>query len=258
MKPFAYENYTGEGKYLYLCTTGEEDAPIYLAEKLAEEPVNLVLDIVGKEAPAEMAEKIAGASACLFFFSTGAVTSVAFRNRVNHAVACGKTVVCLRESFVDLAHGMEMQLANYPAFVYAGPEWTIHQLKEKKILTPEVAGEMPKKVWKGTGKYLVIAAVMAAIAVLVLNVYWDRQDRKTIVYYEGQTMESLDLSDAGLITLSGIEKISVKDLNISGNPAITDFSPLLLPGGPETVRISQDMLKYGHLLKDNVRLVITK
>lgn len=258
MRSYAYENYKGDGNYLYLCAAKDDESPVYLAEKLAEESVNLIFDEVGKTDPREMAEKIAGASACLFFFSEEAVTSVAFRNRVNHAVACEKKIVSLRPTYISLAHGMEMQLANDPTLTYAGPEWTIHQLQEMGFLTEEVRGERPKEAYRGSTKALLAVVIAAAIFVAALNIYWKKQEEKTIAYYAGETLEELDLSNAGLTSLSGIENVIVKDLDISGNPAITDFSLLLSENGPETVRISQDMLKFGHLLKDRVRLVITK
>lgn len=258
MKPYLYENYKGDGAFVYLCTAGDDDAPIYLAERMAEMHVNLVLDVVGISDPREMAEKIAAASACLFFFSSEAVTSVAFRNRVNHAIAAGKKLISLRSSFVELAHGMEMQLANYPMLVYSGPEWTIGQLKKEGYLPPEVIGDAPKKVKKKITGYIVAAVLLLLAAFLVPKFLSWYQGRKVIATYEGQTLEKLDLSDAGLATLSGIEKVMVKDLDISGNTELTDFSPLLTENGPETVRISQDMLEYAQTLKDKVRLVITR
>lgn len=272
MKRFEFENYLGKEDFIFveadkLCN----DLAVLLCNKLIDERVRLYYDSNNKNdehLKEEVAPRIKDAKKVIFIMNKDTSNNLEFRNMVNYALEIKKDVVIIKDSDYKLTHGMDMQLANVPTFIF--DEKTIDEkLNEYEIITQDVIGELPnkkninkKKQYIFIGLICFIVALLAVGVITVKNrleyynsftyIYKDVENidcidisnygNKAFEELQEKTINELDMSNGGFDSVDGINKLNVKTLNIAHNPNITNINLVFYCKGLERIKCSQDML----------------
>lgn len=261
---FVYKSCITDAGFLYIaCNDGGDKKASKLANLLAGEGAYIYYDIMKGE-PREAADAITKAKATVFILTKDAVDSLAFRNKVNFAINEKKHIICLNVDDCKLSYGLEMQLANIPVLRFESVGNAMDILKEKEVLTQEVMGGSMDRVNISYTRRIVTGVIIAIaiIGFLVGSFFiikgrmdYLNSDAYRITQY-GNVLGSLDLSNMGISDISAISGMTIRVLDISNNPLLTDMSPLLEVKGLEKVYVDQDMLKYLVKYKDSGFLII--
>ena len=272
MKRFEFENYLGKGDFIFVeADKSCNDLAVLLCNKLIDERVRLYYDSNNKNdehQKEEVAPRIKDAKKVIFIMNKDTSNNLEFRNMVNYALEIKKDVVIIKDSDFKLTHGMDMQLANVPTFII--DEKTIDEkLSEYEIITQDVIGELAnKKNINKKKQYIFISLICFIVILLVVGVlvvrnrleYYNSftyiyKDIENIDYIDissygnkafkelqEKTINELDMSNGGFDSVDGINKLSVKTLNVANNPNIKNINLIFYCNGLERIKCSQDML----------------
>lgn len=271
-KQFRYLPYTGIGDFAYIgCGSVDESAAATVADILVNRGFRLSCDSCGgkfAQSPAALAETIAHCGGAVVFLSEKSIESLAFRNVINYLLSLRKPLVCVRLGEFQLGYGLDMQLANIPMLVLDSPKETSEALIQSGVLTQTMVGEGMEKR-KFNRKRNIIMMAMVALTVLSFGLYLGSVIRERtsaayilrntdgsnyvniakygdegIVAMAGKTVGELDLSGGTFSTLLNIQEVSATTINVSDIPSNVALWPLLRVKGIQTVKISQDQVKY--------------
>ena len=272
MKRFEFENYLGNEDFIFVeADKSCNDLAFLLCNKLIDERVRLYYDSNNKNdehQKEEVAPRIKDAKKVIFIMNKDTSNNLEFRNMVNYALEIKKDVVIVKDSDFKLTHGMDMQLANVPAFIF--DEKTIDEkLNEYEIITQDVIGEVPdKKNINKKKQYIFIGlicfiVILLAVGVFVVKNRLEYYNSITYIYkdvtnidyiniseygnkafeeLQEKTITELDMSNSNFDNFEGINKLSVKTLNIANNPNISNINLIFYCKGLERIKCSQDML----------------
>lgn len=272
MKNFEFENYLGEEDFILIEADKACNGPaLLLCNHLIDERVRLYYDSDNKNdehTKEEVAPRIKDAKKVVFIMNKDTSDNLEFRNMVNYALAIKKDVIVIKDGNFKLSHGMDMQLANVPTFIF-DEKILNEKLAEYEIITQDVIGELPKKKninrkkqYIFIGLISLIIILLAAGVLIVKNrfeyykspsyIYKDAEkiDYVNLSEYgingfkelEGKEINELDLSSGGFNSIEGINLLNVKTVNIAHNPDIKNLNLIFYCSGLERIKCSQDML----------------
>lgn len=119
MKECSVRPYKGEQKYIYIAHSFKDKRFVYpVIEQLTKDGYRVWYDeglSYSSDAPAELADKIAGCDVVVAFLSDNTVDSYAFKREINFAILKKKEMIAVMLEDVHLSPGLEMQLAAFPA-----------------------------------------------------------------------------------------------------------------------------------------------
>ena len=119
MKRCAAKPYEGQEKYIFVSYCHKDRAYVFpIIEQLTKDGYRVWYDeglSYSSDAPAELADKIAGCDVVVAFLSDNTVDSYAFKREINFAILKKKEMIAVMLEDVHLSPGLEMQLAAFPA-----------------------------------------------------------------------------------------------------------------------------------------------
>ena len=275
---------------LFVTKACKADMPyaLSLGDKLVREGVRVFLDVCetkDSQSAEQTADALQNCDRAIFLLSEKACESLEMRNAVNYALAIKKDLLCLKTDSTPLSHGLDMQLANVTMLPY-DDNTVMDALRTRECLTQSVIGEGMEHKNVNRKKQLVFAGIAAVIVALLAvggvfakqridyyrsaeYVFRNADDSEYIniasygadgiTALAGKSVKELDLTDGGFTDLTGIGKIGVETLNLTGNPALTDLHEVFYCQGLRRLVVSQDMLdavsSYPH---NELQIVVAK
>jgi len=222
----------------------------------------------------EAAEAISDCKTAIFFLTKQGIDSLAFRNKINYALAVGKSIVCVNVDECILANGLDMQLANVTFIKCDSPKEIVDELLQDGKITQDMIGEPLQMKEKNAKKSkLAPIAIMVTAAILIFLscagvVVWQRTSPKyllkdvdgaeylcvsqfdddALVYLEGMHIGKLDMSNGDFKDVSALSNVFVKEVDVTGNENIASLWPLTQCEDLEKVIIDRSMLRYASTL----------
>lgn len=283
-KTFSYKPYVGTDSFAFFgCTKEDEGIASNIADILIKKGFRLFLDARGdkhESSSIELSNSISNCSGAIIFISKKSIEALSFRNIVNNLISINKPLIVIRIGDFELTHGLDMQLANSNIISYSNINDTVESILESGVLTQSMIGEGMEELTTNNKKIMIMMAmILIGIVIFIISAVGIINKRTSPEYLlkgvnnleylniskfgdsaitalEGRKFDELDLSSGKFSDLKGIEKISIKRINVSD---IADISLKQLKNvqGLETVKISQDQIEYADELIDaGLRVVI--
>lgn len=285
MKPFAYESYAGPEPFLcLLCHESNGNDGAALGNELAGRNVRVFLGTTGTKEllPEELSGAILNANGVIILLKEGAVDHLEFRNAVNYAMALKKPALVVKAPDYVPGHGLDMQLANVDTVPEGGARSVADGIDRLGMLSNAVTGEGMIRKAVPVRRYLVTAALFLVGIGLVVGSVFVIKNR--VAYYNSpeylfqnlDNCEYLDVSSygrAGIDALAGkwVRELSARNmglkavdefalidmevLDLTGNPDIESFEPLLHCPNLYLVRISQAAAEKAKVFRDHGKTV---
>lgn len=218
----------------------------------------------------DAAEAIANCKTAIFCLTKQGIDSLAFRNKINFALALGKSIVCINADGCTLANGLDMQLANADFVKCESAEQIVDDLLNGGKITQDMIGE-PLQIKKKSAKKTRLGAIAIMVITTILIfiacagvVVWQRTSPKyllkdvdgaeylcvsqfnddALAYLEGMHIGRLDMSNGNFNDVSALALAYVKEIDVSGNKNIASLWPLIQCEGLEKVIIDRSMLRF--------------
>ncbi|MBR5341898.1 MAG: toll/interleukin-1 receptor domain-containing protein [Erysipelotrichaceae bacterium] len=287
LKEEKYLTYGGPEDFIFIRAIRKDEKLLYdLSEKLIANKVRVFFDLCDspyEHIPDEVSGGILNAKMCVFILSKDAVENLDFRNSVNYAKSIRRDTVCLKEKDFELGHGLDMQLASTP--IYKNREELYNYLlNEEKLSSCKGEGQLFNNS-DHSRRNIALITFGVALLILIASVFVIRNriayynsaeyllgrigeteyldfssfKQEDLIYLEGKKITKLSCADMKLRDLSGVEKIELKEIDISGNPSLIDVEALKNSKTLEKVYLSQDMLGYAEVLYNSgLEVIITR
>ena len=282
MKRFNYISYGGPEDFIFIrCHKNDYKKSLILANKLIEEKIRVFFDSADdsdEHLPEEVSGGILNAKLCVFYISKEALNDLDFRNSINFALSSKIKTVCIKENDFEMGHGMDMQLANVTIYK------NIDELYNYIINNEEYKdcyGDGQIKNNNDSSKKIITLIVFALLVLLIIigvllirnriNYYRSAEYRLSsidkseyldftsftkddFVYLEGKNIGLLYCADMNLENIEVLEKLNIKEIDISGNTNI-NVEPLCKNNNLTKVIISQDMIEFAEELYSSGKIV---
>lgn len=285
-KVFSYLPYLGVNSFAYFgCTIDDIEIAEPIANVLVNKGFRLYLDARGtkqERSVIELSNSIEESKGAIVFLSKKSIESLAYRNIINNLISLNKKTIFIKIGEFDLTYGLDMQLANLNVIPYTNYDEIVDALLSSEILTQDMIGEgMEKRETSHKKAYIMVAMVVVCLLIFVFSaisivnkmnsaeyILKDVNDLEylniaeygdvAIEVLKGRNFDELDLSFGAFESLNGLEDINVKTINVSDITNDLSLSSLKNIKGLQTVKISQNQIKYADELSDGgIRVIIT-